>query len=991
MRGIMIMKPIYPDSPKATGLVKVLLVLFTVHASLLTVHSQGLPFLRNYTANDYHAHSRNFDVEIGEDGFVFFANFEGLMYYDRAEWHVIHTPGVTRVTVVYSDRNHVLWAGGYNYFGRIRRKANGELYLQRVGARGLFLGEVLEIYENRSGELNFAVSDGNIYKVEGDKVSIKAKKSDTSHSIGLSDVINVEALESGNEITVLDDITQTEPLENGLKAVVRKGRGLAVTDEQGHELYTVTEANGLCTNNVTYVAYDGHGQLWGATDYGVFSLAIPSAYSRFTRNEGLSGEAMSIEVFQGRKYIGTNQGLFRQDGRAFSKVPGVSYACWDLAANSQGLLAATANGIYRICPDGNTRQLTNMSAMTLLDEGSQFYSGEMDGLYLIQAADNSRKKLCNLEKVSKILKDNEGTLWIQNLYGEVWYKPSAAKEFAPCHKGQAADAAATIVPLAGKVETVSAEASKPFPYPLFSFLGDGGISWLTDNESKQLYRWKDGSQLDDRLSQLIRPLENMPVRAMLTEKDVIWLGSDDGFTVIDTSVEDPALATNPQLLIRSITLGSDSILWSGYGKPPATRLSLGSNDRNLRFTYSIDYAPMVGTTLYRYQLNDGGWSAWADDMDAEFINLPHGSYSFQVQARDAFGRLTDITTVSFRIAYPVYLRWYMIIFYLVLAAILIYILFQIRLRKLEKDKMRLEKVVHDRTAEVVKQKDEIEEKSKSLEKALDDLNTAQNELIRQEKMATVGKLTQGLIDRILNPLNYINNFAKLSEGLVKDIEANIEDDKDKMDSENYEDTIDVLGMLQGNLQKVGEHGQNTTRTLKAMEEMLKDRTGGIIPMNLIAVVRQDEQMLHEYYKNEIAKYGIQVHLDCPEEELTINGNAEQLSKTIMSLLGNAVYAIVKKAQREKDNKDYTPAINISVIPASDTVQVTIRDNGIGIEDTIINKIFDPFFTTKTTGEAAGVGLYLSREILQNHGSDILVKSVKNEYSEFTFTLPINKA
>ena len=171
--------------------------------------------------------------------------------------------------------------------------------------------------------------------------------------------------------------------------------------------------------------------------------------------------------------------------------------------------------------------------------------------------------------------------------------------------------------------------------------------------------------------------------------------------------------------------------------------------------------------------------------------------------------------------------------------------------------------------------------------------------------------------------------------------------------------------------------------------MLKDRSGGIVPMNLIAVVRQDEQMLHEYYKNEIAEYGIQVNLDCPEEEeLTINGNAEQLSKTIMSLLGNAVYAIVKKAQREKD---YTPTINISVKPASDNVQVSIRDNGIGIEDTIINKIFDPFFTTKTTGEAAGVGLYLSREILQNHGSDILVKSVKNEYSEFTFTLPINKA
>ena len=71
--------------------------------------------------------------------------------------------------------------------------------------------------------------------------------------------------------------------------------------------------------------------------------------------------------------------------------------------------------------------------------------------------------------------------------------------------------------------------------------------------------------------------------------------------------------------------------------------------------------------------------------------------------------------------------------------------------------------------------------------------------------------------------------------------------------------------------------------------------------------------------------------------------------------------------------------------------IVIRDNGIGIEDTIVNKIFDPFFTTKPTGEASGVGLYLSREIIQNHGGDIIVKSVKNEYSEFTITLPTLKA
>ena len=74
----------------------------------------------------------------------------------------------------------------------------------------------------------------------------------------------------------------------------------------------------------------------------------------------------------------------------------------------------------------------------------------------------------------------------------------------------------------------------------------------------------------------------------------------------------------------------------------------------------------------------------------------------------------------------------------------------------------------------------------------------------------------------------------------------------------------------------------------------------------------------------------------------------------------------------------------------DTTTIVIRDNGIDIEDTIINKIFDPFFTTKTTGEAAGVGLYLTHEVIQNYRGDITVKSVKDEFCEFTITLPAIK-
>jgi len=300
----------------------------------------------------------------------------------------------------------------------------------------------------------------------------------------------------------------------------------------------------------------------------------------------------------------------------------------------------------------------------------------------------------------------------------------------------------------------------------------------------------------------------------------------------------------------------------------------------------------------------------------------------------------------------------MVIVYFFLIALLVYAVMRYRLKMLQRDKIKLEQIVEERTA---------------------DLRHAQQELIRQEKMASVGQLTEGLIDRILNPMNYIINFSKMSIDLLQDLKVNIENNKESIREDDYLDTEDVLGMLTENLQNVDQYGQNTTRTLKAMEEMQKDRTGGYVDMDLLPVLQQNEQMVNTYYAREKQQYGIETVFTLPSESMPIHGNPDMLSRTVMSLIANAVYAVVKKA--------HDPQILLSATKAGECYVLKIRDNGIGIEATIIDKIFDPFFTTKTTGEAAGVGLYLSREIIQNHGGDISVESVKNEYTEFTITLP----
>ena len=937
--------------------------LFALAAALLAfamTYGQGIPFIRNFTAEDYHANNINYDIETDENGNVFVANFEGLLYYDYAEWRLIHAPGISRITVVFRASDNTIWVGGYNYFGKVVRKANGDIELKRIAPPNSFRGEVKEIYE-RDGELLFFAGNTTIYRVANDKLTVKKVVDKEAGKMGVLDVVDVEALESGEKDVVRDDTVKVETLGNGIKAIVRKNAGITIVNEKNHTQYSINNANGLCSDIVAYTKYDGRGHLWGATSKGIFVIHIPTAITRFSTYEGVQGVVLTIESINGRIYAGTDDGLFRQEGYRFVAVPGVSHTCWQMKKSGDGILAATAEGIFRISPNGTVRQLTTATSMSLLEEGSTIYSGELDGIYLMQANGQGRRKLCHMENVMKIEKDNEGTIWTQSLYGVVWMKRAGDRTFRLYKNKGKAENMQTIVMSARKTYIISAEDTTLIPYPLVSHLGSDGIVWLTDSEGRNLYRWKDGKKLND-MYKLLFPIKEIALRTIYTRGNEIWLGSDNGLTVINTQVYDPTVEGYPKLFIRTVKLGTDSILLGGFGEMPKKLPKLKSNENDLVFTFSLDYPAIAGETMYRYRLNDGSWSEWSPNTSARFSNLTFGSHTFYVQARDVLNRVTDIKSIDFQITPPFYYRWYMNLLYLLLLVALVFFFFRLRLRRLEAEKVRLEKIVRERSAEVV----------------------------RLEKMATAGKLTQGLIDRILNPLNYIINFAKLSEGLVKDAKANIEDEKENMDEENYEDTMDVLDMLEGNLQKVGEHGQNTTRTLKAMEEMLKDRSGGIVAMDLMEVIRHDKVMLREYYKEEIGKYGINIVFSDTSGSLPINGNADQLSKTIMSLLANAVYAVVKKAQKQPGG-EYKPEIGLHITQQGTTIQVGIHDNGVGIEETILEKIFDPFFTTKTTGEAAGVGLYLSREIIQNHGGDIIVKSVKDEYSEFIITLPVRKA
>lgn len=926
----------------------VCLVLMVVAAA-----AQGYPPISTFTSSDYNAHNRNFGVTIDSAGILWVANFEGLLYYNNATWQIIHTPGYSRVTVVYTDQKGNVWTGGYNYLGKVEIAPNGVPYLRQINSSSAGQGEVQKIWE-QNGVIKFVMSNGNLGHIENDSIII-GQQQNSDLNAGTQPIIH---------------------LDHKYTAHINDERDILLTDPTGETLCTISHENGIITDNVAQIVYR-NGVLWGAGEKSVFALQAPSPYTFFTKNEGVSGTVLSICEYNNKIYAGTLQGLIVLENNSFKKVKGFNTACWSILLIDNDMVCATSEGIISI----KGKRYTNTPAFSLKTIGQDnFYAGCNDGVYSFNIKEKQSIKISPLEKVMSIHLDNDGTYWFQSLYGQIWHTTPNGN--AQQYNTYNNNAQAAVVIADGKAVIVKAEDSEPFEYPIYSTFDSDGFTWLTDHSGQNIYRWSHG-HIDEESKIILYPVKDWLVRTLFKKGNKVWLGGDEGICIIDFAALDPAFDASPSAMIRTVMLG-DSIVWGGFGTIPQNLGNFSSSQRSFKFVYSTGSTDILGSSLYRYRLNNDAWSNWNSDNEAAFLNLHYGKYKFEMQAMSPYGILSNVASTEFRIKYPFYMRWYANVFYILIAALLVYAFLRYRTARLKNEKLKLEKTVAERTAEVVCQKNEIEQKSKSLEQALQDLSTAQNELIRQEKMATVGKLTQGLIDRILNPLNYINNFSKLSIGLVGDIEANIEDDKDKMDEENYEDTVDVLQMLKGNLQKVADHGLNTTRTLKAMEEMLKDRTGGMVDTDIKAILKKNEEVVSKYHEQCINKFGIKVSTTLPDSQMPIKGNPDLLSKTFMSIINNGFYAVEKKAEKVS----FTPEISITAKIEDNKYVILFYDNGIGIEPTIINKVFDPFFTTKPTSEASGVGLYLSREIVQNHHGDISVKSEKDNYTEFKVELNI---
>ncbi|HEX5667907.1 MAG TPA: ATP-binding protein [Chitinophagaceae bacterium] len=299
----------------------------------------------------------------------------------------------------------------------------------------------------------------------------------------------------------------------------------------------------------------------------------------------------------------------------------------------------------------------------------------------------------------------------------------------------------------------------------------------------------------------------------------------------------------------------------------------------------------------------------------------------------------------------------------------------------EEKKAELEVLVAERTREILKQKEE-------LQQVVEHLKATQDQLIHAEKMASLGELTAGIAHEIQNPLNFVNNFSEVNLELAEELK----EDLDKMNVGEAEKThlVSIVNNIRQNQDKINYHGKRADSIVKGMLQHSRKGTGLKEPIDLNEMV--DEYVRLSYHglraKDKSFNATIDVHLDPAITKVQVL--PQDIGRALLNILNNAFYAVNEK--KNSGIPDYSPTIRVNtrlVDKGKKWVYITVRDNGNGIPDAVKDKIFQPFFTTKPTGKGTGLGLSLSYDIItQGHGGELKMMSKEGEYTEFVIKLPV---
>ncbi len=540
----------------------------------------------------------------------------------------------------------------------------------------------------------------------------------------------------------------SERLSNNTLAVGTHNNGLYFIDKDGNLINYLNTQSGLFDNTIHDLFVDKSNNLWLGFSNGIARIEVPSAFTYFTARQNIQGSVFSIVRHADFMYFGTQKGIYKlirtgTNKETFQTIEPSHVSCNTLISYKNILFAGTNKGLYTITPSGSTQITSNpvTTACLSLDSTTLILAGTQH-IYFVPIQNTAKLEVSSTlgpinGEIQSISQDQTGTIWIGTYYNGIYKLQNNA--ITKSHGRGLADNLEWIEVFHTSEGTLFSTSNGIYRYDdnIHVFYADNTIPkpahysnsrircikedenkniWLT-LASQGLYKnqiavaWHTpGINRYTLITSQFNKLSYFICNAIYPDKNsVVWYGGFDGLVRLD--FKQLSSQKNPiQTYIHEITIGKDSVI-NNYRKSGNSHMvTIPYTHNSIRFDYGAPIYENNNDVTYSYKLEGfhNNWSTKTSATYKEFSNLPAGKYTFQVRAIDANGNNAKTSIFSFKITQHPLLRWWAIIFYVILLISIVTIILRWRAYQFVKEKSRLSSIIKERTEELLIEKEKTE-------------------------------------------------------------------------------------------------------------------------------------------------------------------------------------------------------------------------------------------------------------------------------------------
>lgn len=668
------------------------------------------------------------------------------------------------------------------------------------------------LYRLNEKKLHQVIQAGNINGSVRSLVSIKNNVIfSTTDQLYIYEGENSDPVQFKNEAEsyfLKHSISDIEPIDSNSIAVGTHSGGIVLLTYDGKILNILNKNTNLFDAQINKLYFDKNYNLWALHNDGISRIELSTGISYFSEKNGLDGNVNSIKRHNAFLYLATSQGVYFMrknynesiyQTTRFEKVKGLNANCYKFHVFDNKLITITDKGAYIIKNNraflfNNKFKGTYTTSFNFRSRENYFLIGDMNGLFLVEYANGLfiRKGRFNdiNNQVTSIVEDNNGHLWISvkqdGIYRISSFNDNLSKtgyKFYPLREismkkpdwvklyrtseGIFFSTSAGLYRYNKKQDTFYSDTTltkgqnSKWIFPIVEdSTGNLWFNIITNKDNPKNKLVVKRAEVDEKQKTIhlsLNRIKNFYIKTINPEsKDIIWFGGPDG--VVKMNLKNlKERSTSFQTLISKVKINKDSVInFLCTGRNKAPKIDHFYND--LTFEYAATHFISENELLFSTFLEgyDDEWSEWSTQNFKDYINLPGGSYTFKVKAKDIYGNTSKPVIYKFSVKSPIYLTWYAYLIYAMFIGLLFFILFKWRSYFFAKEKFKLENIINERTEDVLLQK---EKTDRLIERLL--------------PRETVSELKSG---RKAGPYHYnmvtvlfgdIKGFTKITENLEK--------------------------------------------------------------------------------------------------------------------------------------------------------------------------------------------------------------------------------